>query len=57
MDEMIERMVKSGGDGLYDTCIMGSNWFDNDLIMATSGWSLCKAVIIFAGQFLINRYQ
>jgi hypothetical protein len=55
--KMIERMVKCGGDGLYDISMIGSKWFDNGLIMATSGRSLCKAVIILVGQFLISGYQ
>lgn len=57
MAKIIERMVKCGGDGLYDISIIGSKWFDNGLIMATSGRSLCMAVIIFVGQFLMGEYQ
>jgi hypothetical protein len=55
--EVMERMVKSGGDGKYDISITESIWFDNGLIMETLGWSLFKAAMILAGQCLIRRYQ
>lgn len=48
--EVIERMVKSGGDGMYETSITGSKWFNNGLIIATLGWNSFKAAIILAGQ-------
>lgn len=55
--EAMERIVKYGGDGMYETSITESKWFDNGLIMVTSGWSFFKAVMILAGQSLIRRYQ
>jgi hypothetical protein len=57
MVEAMERIVKYGGDGMYETSITESKWFDNGLIMVTSGWSFFKAVMILAGQSLIRRYQ